>query len=400
MKKRHIAGWLFILIFSAFVFCVGWTGWRVGQGEVGIVTSKTSGVDLSPALPGVFSWHWEFLLPTNASLIIFNAGERVTTQKASGQLPSSTLYASMFDGAADFNYEIEAEFTAHLTAKDILNLFINGTITDEASLSDYIDRRAKECAEYAASILLSIPDGKREVNIDEVQQAIGDNVFTRMRLVKVHLPDRELYEVLKGQYLRRLEEKAIRDESMRKAVSSLLKEYPELEVKGLPPSTGGGYIGGFSTSNSMIEEKTVKDTMKESNMENAAKDEPRKKLCAIRGAACVEGDNIEAVTKCVQEVCREMFKKNALKTKDIVSCFFTVTGDIQSINPATALRAGGNIEGVDTSSIPLFCAQEPKVEGMKPLTIRVMLTAYMNEKDEIKTVYINGAQSLRPDIKQ
>ena len=86
--------------------------------------------------------------------------------------------------------------------------------------------------------------------------------------------------------------------------------------------------------------------------------------------------------------------RNGLGEDGIISIFFSVTKDIRSINPAAALRAGG--EFAETA---LFCAQEPDVAGALPMIIRVMMTCELDTgKTELNHVYIDGAEKLRPDL--
>lgn len=120
-----------------------------------------------------------------------------------------------------------------------------------------------------------------------------------------------------------------------------------------------------------------------------------KKLVAIRGATCC--DNTESqIMDYVCKMCNEIFIKNNLTKQDIVSIQFTVTKDINALNPAKALRTGNS--KIDVSEVPLFCAQEPDFKGSLEYVIRVMITAYMNEFSNKYNVYINGAERLRPDF--
>ncbi len=121
-----------------------------------------------------------------------------------------------------------------------------------------------------------------------------------------------------------------------------------------------------------------------------------KRLYGIRGATCTE-NNKDSIIKNVGELCRTVFSKNGLHTEDVVSIQFTVTPDIDELNPATALRKAGDV-GLDTSSVPLFCSQEPVVKGMNPKIIRLMVTAYMENGSKPVGAYLNGADVLRPDL--
>lgn len=120
-----------------------------------------------------------------------------------------------------------------------------------------------------------------------------------------------------------------------------------------------------------------------------------KRLFGVRGATGVE-NNKESVIENVCKMCLELLRKNSLVTKDIVSIQFTQTKDIDTMNPAAALRKGQN--EVDFSSVPLFCSQEPDIKGSPEKMIRVLITAYFEEETSLKPVYINGAEKLRPDF--
>lgn len=120
-----------------------------------------------------------------------------------------------------------------------------------------------------------------------------------------------------------------------------------------------------------------------------------KRLAAFRGAVCVE-NTAESITENVCLMCRELFTRNKIKAEDIVSLQFTITDDITVLNPATALRKGN--PGLDVSLVPLFCAQEAKIDGGMPLVVRALLTAYTDECAGRQNVYLNGAEKLRPDL--
>ena len=119
-----------------------------------------------------------------------------------------------------------------------------------------------------------------------------------------------------------------------------------------------------------------------------------KRLAAFRGAVCVE-NTAESITENVCLMCRELFSLNKIQAEDIVSLQFTITDDITVLNPATALRKGN--PGLDVSAVPLFCAQEAKIEGGMPLVVRALLTAYVDGGQEHHNVYLKGAEKLRPD---
>ncbi|MCR4822240.1 MAG: chorismate mutase [Treponema sp.] len=120
-----------------------------------------------------------------------------------------------------------------------------------------------------------------------------------------------------------------------------------------------------------------------------------KRLFAIRGATGAE-NNCDSIRENVCQMCLKLFSANSLSQEDFVSIQFTITGDLDAMNPAAALRKGQS--EFDVSSIPLFCSQEPKIKNSPEKMIRVMITVYMDENAKPAPVYINGGERLRPDF--
>ena len=121
------------------------------------------------------------------------------------------------------------------------------------------------------------------------------------------------------------------------------------------------------------------------------------RLYGIRGATGAENSK-ESIISNVQQMCSAIFLKNKLKENNIVSIQFTLTKDLTAMNPAAALRKGGDC-GIDVSKVPLFCSAEPEIDGSPEKMIRVLVTSYADESAEIHHVYINGGEKLRPDLK-
>lgn len=117
-----------------------------------------------------------------------------------------------------------------------------------------------------------------------------------------------------------------------------------------------------------------------------------KRLYAIRGAVCVE-NTADSIISGVKQLYEQILEKNNFKTEDAVSIQFTITQDLTKLNPAAALRKSGY-----GSDIPLFCSQEPQIEGMLEKVIRILITVYQEKKPV--AVYLNGAEILRPDLKK
>ena len=120
-----------------------------------------------------------------------------------------------------------------------------------------------------------------------------------------------------------------------------------------------------------------------------------KKITGIRGATCSDNTK-EEIVNYVCQMCNSIIEENDLSTDDIVSIQFSITRDLTALNPATALRTGPM--RYDMSNVPLFCSQEPEIEGGMEYVIRVLFLVYINEFSLRHNIYINGAERLRPDF--
>ena len=141
-----------------------------------------------------------------------------------------------------------------------------------------------------------------------------------------------------------------------------------------------------------------------------------KRLYAFRGAICTL-DTEEEIIENVKKIFTSIVKENGISEDDIVSVQFTTTPDITELNPATALRKAQ----VAPPHAALFCSQEPVFKGSLPQVIRIMIFAYVatesnsqpstepsvqtrassdSQKFIPKSIYMNGAESLRPDLSE
>jgi chorismate mutase len=113
----------------------------------------------------------------------------------------------------------------------------------------------------------------------------------------------------------------------------------------------------------------------------------------IRGAITVEANTTEAILAATQSLLQEMTVANSLRAKDVASIIFTATPDLDAVYPARAVRDLGWV------STPLLCMQEMAVENSLNLCIRILI--HWNTDlgpDEIRHIYLGGAQVLRPDL--
>jgi chorismate mutase len=116
-----------------------------------------------------------------------------------------------------------------------------------------------------------------------------------------------------------------------------------------------------------------------------------KRLFALRGAVQCRNEERDMGEQ-IAALYDALLLENKLGEPDIVSVFFSVTGDLDAENPAAALRRSGR-----AADLALFSLQEAAVPGGLERTVRVLIHCYLEEKAGPRHVYRNGAEVLRPD---
>lgn len=121
------------------------------------------------------------------------------------------------------------------------------------------------------------------------------------------------------------------------------------------------------------------------------------RLSAVRGAVTAENTK-ESIQSQTVRVVKEIIEANNLKLEDFVTIQFSLTKDLDVLNPATALRLGKDDLPYDLSSVPLFCIQEAYIQGGLEKVIRVLITGYFGEQKSLRFAYLDGAKVLRTDL--
>ena len=203
--KKFLACVFILAVFTGAVFYIGWTQFRVKPDTMGVVVSKTSGVDEKPVLNGEFAWHWQFLLPTNASLKIFQIKPVSVQKTVSGTLPSGEAYASIYGAQGLFDYSFTFDILLTLSPEAVVELMQLNKITDDKDLAEYLEGAASTLAQKAANYILNRADGnpafraeslKREEILRGIQiykdfPELDVSVFA---IVTSKLPDYNMYK--------------------------------------------------------------------------------------------------------------------------------------------------------------------------------------------------------------
>jgi chorismate mutase len=118
-----------------------------------------------------------------------------------------------------------------------------------------------------------------------------------------------------------------------------------------------------------------------------------RRLFALRGATRCLNEEAD-MRKQVTGLYDELLRINRLTEEDLVSVIFSVTGDLDAANPASALRREGR-----AAEAALFVTQEARVSGGLERTVRLLIHCYLEKGLRPSHVYRNGAEVLRPDRK-
>ncbi|WP_299028995.1 chorismate mutase [uncultured Thermanaerothrix sp.] len=117
-------------------------------------------------------------------------------------------------------------------------------------------------------------------------------------------------------------------------------------------------------------------------------------LIAIRGAITCDENSAEAILSATHRLMSAIIEKNHLIPDHVISLIFSATPDLDAAYPAQAVRQMGWIQ------VPMLCLQEMKVANSLPRCLRVLIHYEANPPFAPCHVYLNAAQSLRPDWAQ
>lgn len=116
----------------------------------------------------------------------------------------------------------------------------------------------------------------------------------------------------------------------------------------------------------------------------------------IRGATTVTKNEETEILRETVVLLREIVERNDVIAEDICSVWITMTADLDATFPARAIR---EIDGWEM--VPLMCSTEIPVKGSLPQCIRLMVQINTDKSQrEIRHVYLNEAQKLRPDLSE
>jgi len=120
------------------------------------------------------------------------------------------------------------------------------------------------------------------------------------------------------------------------------------------------------------------------------------KIVAVRGAISIPESTEEhsQMVKSVGELVDSLCRLNRISIRRVISIQLSQTPDLVKKNAATALR-----EAIpECGFVPLFCSQEPIIEGSLPRVVRILIIWRTWRGRRITMpIYLGAAESLRSE---
>ncbi|MBA7588104.1 hypothetical protein ES708_30154 [subsurface metagenome] len=200
-----------LLLIAGAVFFAGWIQLLLPAETYGVIFTKTGGLDNKVVYPGVFTWRWERLIPTNLTLYKYKLTTYKLESSFKGTLPSAETYSSILPEKPDFSYEIKLAAALRRRPEKLADLTSEEKITPD-NLEDFLKSRTDELVQKFTEIILKSPGGTPGATItasaltEKFKQSIPDLFpeleITDLAALNIKLPDMELYSRARESYFR------------------------------------------------------------------------------------------------------------------------------------------------------------------------------------------------------
>ncbi len=219
-----------LLLMAGAVFFAGWIQLLLPAETYGVIFTKTGGLDNKVVYPGVFSWRWERLIPTNLTLYKYNLTTHKLESTFKATLPSAETYSSILPEKPDFSYEITLAAAFRIRPEKLAELTSEEKITPD-NLEDFLKSRSHELVQKFTEIILKSPEGTQGETItasaltEKFEQNIPDFFpeleITDLAALNIKLPDMDLYSRARESYFRMM---AAREASQAEIAARVMAE--------------------------------------------------------------------------------------------------------------------------------------------------------------------------------
>ncbi len=210
MKKAFVI-FLLLIILAGTGFGFGYVPLRLEPGTQAVMFSKTSGWHDETFQAGSFAWAWELLVPTNATLYIFDDSTRRLSVQSESLLPSADLYSEFLEGEPRFTDRIDLQVSYRVSAAGLLELAPGGLrpggIEDwyadtDSRIEGLVLRILRNTIERAASSSESLTTAVvAEAVTGQLQDRIPEIELISVVVRELSLSDIELYREGRDTYM-------------------------------------------------------------------------------------------------------------------------------------------------------------------------------------------------------
>lgn len=137
-----------VIAVAATVFAAGWTQIQLPPSTCAVLFTRTRGFHPEVLKAGHFSWSWERVIPTNATLFLFDLQPQAFTVRSSGVLPSGAELATVLPAPADFSFDVTVVVTLAVRPEVLPSLMETEGLTPE-TLPEWSARYADTVAEVS-----------------------------------------------------------------------------------------------------------------------------------------------------------------------------------------------------------------------------------------------------------
>jgi len=210
--KKFLITFIILIIAAGTIFFFGWVQFSVPPGKIGVISSKTHGVDPDYVHSGEFRWIWYKLLPTNVKVAIFNIEHSRHLINYSSNLPSGDTYAN-FVGLSNVNFiwNLKGEISFSINPQKLVSIVRQYNIQNQEDLNSYILTIAHEIemtilrslsaaandSERLEKILTGAVDSQMLQEINSKYPQIHDFSFS---IHSAEIPDFVLYNQIRHLY--------------------------------------------------------------------------------------------------------------------------------------------------------------------------------------------------------
>lgn len=248
MTTKRIVLFLLFLSLAIYIFFSGWISFALPPGQYGVLVTKSGGIYPETISPGVFTWRWEGIIPTNSSIKSFTIKQTTERITVSYKLPSSEFYSLLGEGKPDFTCSFDLLISGKVRVEKLPSLLQSGLILDQTTLDEWTRLSLQDAAQTALHMIISELATTSELDelsmdnpvlfkkrIQDISaRSINDQIeIQEISGINADLPDIELYRLVSKTYRQYQEQKAsLLSETAAKEAQSAMSDYLKLERLG------------------------------------------------------------------------------------------------------------------------------------------------------------------------